>query len=144
MLRNVDEDTVFAEDAFIADVQFALHNLMERKGTSHADLARALFVSEARISQMFNHSARNLTLRTLARVFYVLREEPQITSPCLRDILPSSIASEDEPGERADVGGPEAFAPDILPIYEGKIGHRRFTYMANDNLVEDDLVADAA
>jgi transcriptional regulator with XRE-family HTH domain len=87
-MKKIDEDMVIAEDALITEVQFAIHNLLEAKGMSRADLARALGVSEARVSQLFSENSRNLTLKTIARIFFVLDEEPQITSPTLHKMIP--------------------------------------------------------
>lgn len=73
---NIDTDMLIAEDSLIADVQFTIHNLLEQKGVSRAELARRLSVSEAYVSQLFSDVTRNLTLRTIARVFKALGETP--------------------------------------------------------------------
>lgn len=88
MKKNVEtRDEIFAEEGFIADVQFAIHNLLEDKKMTRADLARALDISQARVSQMFGDAAKNLTLRTLARIFHALGEDIRVTSPRLEEIL---------------------------------------------------------
>jgi transcriptional regulator with XRE-family HTH domain len=76
-----------AEESFIAEAQFVLHNLLNAKGVSRKELAKRLGVSAPRVSQMFSDNARNLTLRSLARVFHVLGEEPQITSATLAKLI---------------------------------------------------------
>jgi len=88
MKRNdAKKARIFAEEGFIADTQFAIHNLLEDKKMNRADLAKALDVSEARVSQMFSDEAKNLTLRTIARIFHVLGEEVRISSPRLDQIF---------------------------------------------------------
>lgn len=88
--NDTERDAIFAEEGFIADVQVAIESLLADKDMNRADLARALKVSQARVSQMFGDEANNLTLRTLARIFHVLREELRITSPRLDELLYSS------------------------------------------------------
>lgn len=65
---------IFAEEALVVDVQIFLHNLMEEKGMSRADLAKAMGVSRARVSQMLSDDCRNLTVRLLARATHALGE----------------------------------------------------------------------
>ena len=81
------KDLIFAEEALIADVQFAVHNLLESKGVTRAALARMLNLSEARISQLFKDSPKNLTLRTVARIFRALGEDARITSETLDRLM---------------------------------------------------------
>lgn len=82
-----EDHAVYVEDALISDVQFAIHNLLEVKKMSRADLARKLGVSEARISQLFSDTPRNLTLKTIARVFHALNERPRVTCDTLDLII---------------------------------------------------------
>jgi transcriptional regulator with XRE-family HTH domain len=139
MERTIDEKMVVAEDTLIADVQFAIHNLLEAKRVSRATLARKLGVSEARISQLFCDEAKNLTLRTLARIFHVLGEEPQITSDTLRRIIPlendggsDAFDADEEPGKHA-----------LLSAQLRVLTHARaaFEFSANENFAEFDLAA---
>src|SRR5258708_5708187 len=81
------DEMISAEESLIADVQVVIHNLMEDSNVSRADLARALGVSDARVSQMFSDHAPNLTLRTIARVFRVLGDECRFTSERWEAIL---------------------------------------------------------
>lgn len=87
MLRSFEmgkrSGNLFAEERLIADVQYRIQKLMNLKGTTRAELARRLDVSEARVSQIFSQSPRNLTLRTVADIFNVLGEECKLTSPSL-------------------------------------------------------------
>lgn len=78
-----DADTVameLAEAAFILSVQSEIQRMMNEKGMRARDLAKRLAVSEARISQMFGDQAKNLTLRTIAKIFFQLAERPMITT----------------------------------------------------------------
>lgn len=72
-------DAIFAEEAFVVGVQGLLHQIMEEKGITRADLARALNVSRARITQIFSDECKNLTVRLLARAMYALEETPELT-----------------------------------------------------------------
>lgn len=83
-----EEELLGAEESFIADVQFALHNLLAQKDTSRSELAKLLGVSESRISQIFADNPKNLTLRTIARVFAVLGDRAHLTSEVLCKLIP--------------------------------------------------------
>jgi transcriptional regulator with XRE-family HTH domain len=65
---------IFAEEAFVVDVQSFLHHLMEEKGLSRADLAKAMGVSRARITQIFSDECSNFTVRLLARAAHAMGE----------------------------------------------------------------------
>lgn len=76
-----DSETLAIEEAeadFILAVQTEIQKLLNTKGLRARDLSKRLQVTEARISQMFGDQAKNLTLRTIARVFYHLDETPLI------------------------------------------------------------------
>jgi len=75
-LRN---SSVFAEEALVIDVQSFLHSMMEEKGMSRAQLADAMGVSRARVTQMFSAECKNFTLRLLARAFFALGERAELT-----------------------------------------------------------------
>lgn len=78
---DTDSEVVAIEEAeadFILAVQSAIQKLLTNKGLRARDLSKRLQVTEARISQMFGDQAKNLTLRTIARVFYHLDETPLI------------------------------------------------------------------
>lgn len=73
---NADERSrVFAEEAAVVAVQCLLQDLMERKGWNRADMARAMNVSRARVTQIFSDECTNLTVRLLARAMTALGEE---------------------------------------------------------------------
>ncbi len=140
MSRTIgNRDMIIAEDALIADVQFAIHNLLEAKGKSRADLARALNVSEARISQLFRDNTKNLTLRTIARIFCALGERAQITSPTLKEIIP--IEGRDEREFAKPLRGAAEADFVLARLYEECRARAAFRLEANDNAFEDDLIA---
>jgi transcriptional regulator with XRE-family HTH domain len=74
-----EREAIFAEEAFVVDVQILLHQIMVEKGFSRADLARAMDVSRARITQIFSDECKNLTVRLLARAMHAMGETPELT-----------------------------------------------------------------
>lgn len=74
-----EKEAIFAEEAFVVDVQILLHKVMQEKGVSRADLARAMNVSRARITQIFSDDCKNFTVRLLARAMFALGEAPELT-----------------------------------------------------------------
>lgn len=60
-----------AEERLVYETQKAVRMLLRARNRTAADLAEALQVSPARISQMMSGNA-NLTLRTIARIYHVL------------------------------------------------------------------------
>jgi len=96
MTKMISEtEMVIAEDNLIADVQFAIHNLIELKKISRAELARRIGVSEARISQIFEDEPQNLTLRTIAQIFHAVGEEARVTSAALDRVIPGPTPKQD-------------------------------------------------
>ena len=73
------EDVLF-EEAFLLQVQCFIQELLNEKRLKYRDLSKRLGVSEARVSQMFGEDASNLTIRTIARIFYQLGERPVLLS----------------------------------------------------------------
>lgn len=73
------EDGLF-EEAFLLMAQTQMQRLLNEKQMRYRDLAARLGVSVARISQMFGDEASNLTIRTVARIYHHLGEEPMIIS----------------------------------------------------------------
>lgn len=76
---GADYDLLLAEESFILDAQMTIQRILNEKGITQADLARRLSVGESYVSQMLGDSARNLTLRTVARVMAALGEVPHLT-----------------------------------------------------------------
>lgn len=96
MKQAIDNDrsTVFAEEAFVVDVQAFLYQLMEEKNISRADLAKAMGVSRARVTQIFSDECKNFTVRLLARAMHALGEKPRLA--CDWSELQAQIAAEHE------------------------------------------------
>ncbi len=67
-----------AEADFTLAVQSMIQRLLNEKGLRARDLSKRLNVTEARISQMFGDQAKNLTLKTIARICHQLGETPLI------------------------------------------------------------------
>lgn len=143
MDHAITDEMIFAEEALIADVQFVIHNLMADRRLSRADLARELGVSQARVSQMFSDDAKNLTLRTLARIFRVLGQECRIT--CDRwEALFGDCAKSEKSGEPAPAW--QRPAPDFVSMLElgedlERISEAAYAPVSNDNLQVNALAA---
>jgi transcriptional regulator with XRE-family HTH domain len=74
-----EREAIFAEEAFVVDAQILLNQIMKEKGYSKADLARAMNVSRARITQIFSDECKNFTVRLLARAMHAMGEAPELT-----------------------------------------------------------------
>lgn len=89
MFRSDDKEyaTLVAENGFVTDLQLVIERAMEEKGMSQADLARALNISEARVSQILGGNGKNLQARTIARIAHVLKLQAIIdfTDQCATD-----------------------------------------------------------
>lgn len=75
---SVTRAAVFAEEDFVVHLQTSLHEMMEEKGMTRADLARAMGVTRARVTQIFSDDCTNFTVRLLARAYHALGETPDI------------------------------------------------------------------
>lgn len=78
-IQSLKQTVGYAEEAFVVDAQSFLHALMEDKGVSRAQLAAAMGVSRARVSQIFSADCTNFTVRLLARACFALGERAEIT-----------------------------------------------------------------
>ena len=81
MARKISEEqfeALVAENRFVTDVQLVIERALDESGISQADLARALGVSEARISQLLSDNGKNLQARTIARIAHALALVPAI------------------------------------------------------------------
>lgn len=95
-----------AEAEFIVAVQSEIQRVMNGKGLRARDLSKRLNVSEARISQMFGDQAKNLTIRTIAKLFYHLGESPVITTQCqLKRIVALARGDEADSDQQWTVSG---------------------------------------
>lgn len=104
-------DLVFAEEALVVDAQLFLHNLMEEKGFSRADLARLMGVSRARVSQLFSDECKNFTIRNFARAASAMGEK--IEFDCLHFRMARSRK------EIKSISSPEFV--NVVPIWEEMI-----------------------
>lgn len=86
-ISSTEKEAIFAEEAFVVDVQILLNDIMSSKGVSRADLARAMNLSRARISQLFSDDCKNFTIRLLARAMHALDETPVVTCKHVEDQL---------------------------------------------------------
>jgi len=87
-----EERLIFAEEALVVNAQGLLQELLDEKGFSRADLARAMGVSRARVTQLFSDECKNFTVRFLARAFFALGEEAVITYAGSEDCLDHYLA----------------------------------------------------
>jgi transcriptional regulator with XRE-family HTH domain len=73
-----EREAIFAEEALVVDAQVFLHTLMDEKGVSRADLARAMGISRARVTQLFSDECKNFTIRLFARAAHALGERVEL------------------------------------------------------------------
>ncbi|MGY3149624.1 transcriptional regulator with XRE-family HTH domain [Bradyrhizobium sp. USDA 3397] len=78
-----------AQEDLVIDAQFLLHDLMIERGVSRAELARRLGISKARLSQVFRPGA-NLTLRTVAALFFALGETAKLSRAKASSLQPKT------------------------------------------------------
>jgi len=79
--RTVPErDLLYIQEQLILDVTESICQLLSQRGLSQSDLADRLGVTKSRVSQYMDGA--NLTLRTVAKIFWTLGEEVTI---CPRD-----------------------------------------------------------
>lgn len=97
------EQLIFAEEALVVNAQGLLQELMEEKGVSRADLARAMGVSRARVTQLFSDECKNFTIRFWARALFALGEEAVVTYAKSEDCLSHYL------GYEADFPATEGF-----------------------------------
>lgn len=78
-LEALKKSSVFAEEAFVVDVQSLLETIMHEKGMTRSQLADAMSVSRARVSQMFSSDCKNFTVRLLARALHAMGERAEMS-----------------------------------------------------------------
>lgn len=119
---------VFAEEAAVVEVQALLHELMESKGWSRADLARAMKVSRGRVTQLFSDECTNLTIRLIARAIFALKEELVVSVKSrVAESQQSISASQSDEARCLSAGGSWLTIEDYSPIEN--------TMIANDNIL---------
>jgi len=77
--KSKGEKFIYAEESLTAAVQHVLHTLINAKGLKKKELAQELDLSPSTVSRILNESS-NLTIRTIAKIFHVLEDEPFFTS----------------------------------------------------------------
>lgn len=75
--KHVDPTAIEAEENLLIDYQFLLQELMSAKGISRNELADAVGITKARLSQILGSEA-NPTVKTMARLIHALGEHPTI------------------------------------------------------------------
>lgn len=107
MMKMPDYDEGQAVANFIVSTQIKVLALMKDEGVSRADLARRLRVSRSRVTQLFGDRP-NLTAETIARLFFVLGDTAEVTSPKVQAILRHYEDSEISDYDRATVEAEDA------------------------------------
>lgn len=69
--KELTRDQIFAEEDALIDFQFALIDAMKERGMTKAELAEAMGVSRARVSQLLSPEA-NPTLKLVARALHAI------------------------------------------------------------------------
>ncbi len=80
MAKNKKFDVMLVEDRAVAHVQAMAIRLMAERGMKKQELAKAMGVSPARVSQMFAAEPSNLTIKTAAHLFHLLGDELKFTT----------------------------------------------------------------
>jgi transcriptional regulator with XRE-family HTH domain len=81
MFRRANDkeyEVLVAENRFVSEVQMAIERALKVRGMSHADLARAAGITDARVSQILADNGTNLRARTVARLANALGMDPVI------------------------------------------------------------------
>ena len=91
-----NERLIFAEEALVVNAQGLLQELLNEKGLSRADLARAMGVSRARVTQLFSDECKNFTIRLWARALFALGEEAVVSYSGSEDCLDHFFAGRSE------------------------------------------------
>ena len=108
MAHDIDrnERLVFAEEALVVNAQGLLQELLDEKGMTRADLARAMGVSRARVTQLFSDECKNFTIRLWARALFALGEEGIVSYAGSDDCLDHFFAGRSEFPETEGVARP--------------------------------------
>jgi transcriptional regulator with XRE-family HTH domain len=83
-------ELLVAEEELILHAQMLIQRVLNERGISQKRLAEKLGVGESYVSQMLGTSARNLTLRTIARVMKALNVKATLV---LDDYVETTIAA---------------------------------------------------
>ena len=85
-INGIRTTSVYAEEALVVDLQSLLHTVMIEKGMSRSQLAQAMGVSKARITQLFSDDTGNFTVRVLARALHALGERLEVSCPTFESV----------------------------------------------------------
>lgn len=77
-LEKDDFEVLVAENRFVNDILFEIETALKKLNVSQAELAHALGVSDARVSQILAGNGKNLQARSIARIAYVLGLRPDL------------------------------------------------------------------
>ncbi|MDR6263992.1 helix-turn-helix transcriptional regulator [Roseobacter sp. N2S] len=66
--QNEEEEEIFAVEELILSTQLLIQRSMREVKTNQSQLAKALKLSDARISQLLNDEGANMTLATVAKI----------------------------------------------------------------------------
>jgi transcriptional regulator with XRE-family HTH domain len=80
-ITKIRATSVYAEEALVVDLQSLLHAVMIEKGMTRSQLAQAMGVSKARVTQLFSADCGNFTVRLLARALHALGEQLEVNCP---------------------------------------------------------------
>lgn len=80
-VQNVRKSSVYAEEALVVDLQSLLHTVMLERGITRSQLAEAMDVSKARVTQLFSADCSNFTVRLLARALFAMGEKLEVSCP---------------------------------------------------------------
>lgn len=99
--KSLDDNAhelLVVEEELILHAQMLIQRVLNKQGISQKKLAEKLGVSESYVSQMLGLSARNLTLRTIARVMKALDVKATLV---LDEYVEIDAAVEATDGEKA-------------------------------------------
>lgn len=82
--KNRRESDVYAIEGLLAETQYCIESVMNRKNVSRSELARRLDCSPANVTQMLSEYS-NLRLESVARIFHVLGDTCIVKSRYLED-----------------------------------------------------------
>lgn len=91
--KNREEEEIFAVEGLIFDVQYEIQRLMRERGLTQKALAERLGCSRAWVSQLLSDKGANMTLETIARVFFALKAECSFASALLSERSKSEAES---------------------------------------------------
>jgi transcriptional regulator with XRE-family HTH domain len=89
-------ELLVAEEELILHAQMLIQRVLNERGISQKRLAEKLGVGESYVSQMLGTSARNLTLRTIARVMKALDVKATLVLDDYVETVVAASASNDD------------------------------------------------